>query len=273
MSRMNLIKELISKRIYEDINQIIHITKNGFDVQVKVEFKEIEDVITETLYLEQKNQLSDFNLITDPKLLDEKYDMLFSEQKSLKPTIFIHSETLRYGMGFIVYKISSPDLLLTSPGNAIEKILSHFGLSIFIDVFEAELFAKLKQISKILGINHLIDAVVQTAYLGGFKGNYGKAVKYLDHVLLDSDEIYSSQLVSLEKCAESLFSYLMQQSTDAHGFIKSALSYYAVRRKGFTMSRASQILQISRTTLQEHLKLAEKLGVSNFFEGYKQKTV
>ena len=38
------------------------------------------------------------------------------------------------------------------------------------------------------------------------------------------------------------------------------------------MTRASQVLQISRTTLQEHLKLADQLGVSNFFEGYRQKT-
>lgn len=272
-ARIKLIKELIKKRIYEDINQIINITNNGFDVHVKVEFKEIEQVVIELLHIEQKKQLLNFNLISDPKLLDEKFDELFNEQKVLQPTIFVHPDTLRYGLGFIVYNIQSADNLLSSSAYAIEKILDHFGLSLFIDVFEAEIFSKLKQIAKIMGINHLVDAVVQTAYLGGFKGNYAKAVEYLDHMLINCDELYSKDSVSLEKCAENFFAYIILQGQDAHGFVKSALSFYTVKRKGFSMSKASQMLQISRTTLQEHLKLAEKLGVSNFFEGYRQKTI
>ncbi len=272
-ARIKLIKELIKKRIYDDINQIINIANNGFDVHVKVEFKEIEQVLSELIQEEQKKQMLNFNLISDPKLLDEKFEEFFHEPKVIQPTVFIHPETIRYGMGFIVYKIQSAESLLSSPANAIEKILEHFGLGLFIDVFDADIFSKLKQIAKMMGINHLIDAVVQTAYLGGFKGNYGKALEYLDHILINSDEIYSKDSVSLEKCAENFFAYIILQGHDAHSFVKSALSFYTVKRKGFSMSKASQMLQISRTTLQEHLKLAEKLGVSNFFEGYRQKTI
>ncbi|WGL61429.1 hypothetical protein QEJ31_07485 [Pigmentibacter sp. JX0631] len=272
-SKVKLIKELVNKRLEEDVNHILNIVKSGFDVHVKVESKEIHEIILASLETEQKNQFLCFNIVTDPLQLDEKYETLISKKSTIIPTVLIHPDTIKYGLGFILYKVSSPELLISSPANAIEKILEHFSLDIYIDVFDSEIFRKLKLVAKYLGLNCFIDAVVQTAYLGGFKGSYSSASEYLDHILINYDELCSNIDISLEKCAENLFSYTLMQGQDAHGFIKAALSFYTVRKKGFTMTKASQLLQISRTTLQEHLKLAEKLGVSNFFEGYRQKTL
>nr|BFD30584.1 hypothetical protein GTC16762_02020 [Pigmentibacter ruber] len=272
-SKIKLIKELVKKRIEEDVIHILEIIKSGFDVHIKVESQDIQEIVLEFLELEQKNQFLCFNIITNPQELDEKYVTVISKQSTIIPTVLIHPDTIKYGLGFIIYKVSSPELLISSPASAIEKILEHFGLDIYLDVFDSEIFRKLKLVAKHLGLNFFIDAVVQTAYLGGFKGSYPSATEYLDHILINFDEIYSNSHISLEKCAENLFSYTLLQSHDAHGFIKAALSFYTVKKKGFTITKASQLLQISRTTLQEHLKLAEKLGVSNFFEGYRQKTL
>ena len=272
-SKVKLIKELVKKRVEEEVNHILNIIKSGFDVHVKVESRDIQEIIQERLESEQNNQFLCFHIVTDPLQLDEKYETIISKQSTIIPTVLIHPDTIKYGLGFIIYKVSSPELLISSPASAIEKILEHFALDIYIDVFDSEIFRKLKLIAKHLGLNCFIDAVVQTAYLGGFKGSYSSATEYLDHILINYDELYSSSDISLEKCAENLFAYTLMQGLDAHGFLKAALSFYTVRKKGFTMTKASQLLQISRTTLQEHLKLAEKLGVSNFFEGYRQKTL
>jgi hypothetical protein len=270
--RSKLISILIRKKLYEEIGHIISITRQGFDVHVKTDFIEIQELLIDLLENEINSNLIDINLVRDPKILNSD-KVSNSNITSLKPTIFIHSECLSSGYGFVKYKVPSPDSLLSSTSSAIENILDYFGLSIFLDAFDSDLLSKLKQIAKTLGLAILIDAVVQTAYYGGFHGDKNRSLQYLDSIQLNNDEIYSKISVPIEKCAETFFSYVMLQGEDAHTFLKSSLSYYAVKLQGFSMTRASQVLQISRTTLQEHLKLADQLGVSNFFEGYRQKTI
>lgn len=270
--RTKLISTLIRKKLYEEIDQIISITRQGFDVHAKTDFIEIQNLLIELLEHELKANLLDVNLIIDPTYLNLDRIKL-SEGVLIKPTIFIHSESLMNGFGFVRYKILSPDHLLSSTASAIENILDYFGLSIFIDAFDSDLLSRLKQIAKTLGLGILIDAVVQSAYLGGFHGDKIRTLQYLDSIQLSSDEVYSKNSLPVEKCAEAFFSYVMLQGEDAHSFLKSCLSYYAVKLQGFSTTRASQVLQISRTTLQEHLKIADQLGVSSFFEGYRQKTI
>ena len=73
--------------------------------------------------------------------------------------------------------------------------------------------------------------------------------------------------ISLETCAKRYLSHCITQGDNALDFLKSSLSFYVVGNQRHTMTRASQILNISRTTLLEHLRIAEKLGVPRFFSG------
>jgi len=269
-----LISILIKKKLYEEIEQIISIIKQGFDVHVKTEFPEVEKLLIELLEIELKVSEIEFNLLLDSKFLNIDLDELNSDQDyTLKPIIFVNSKPLASGSGFVKYAVRSPDHLLSSTSSAIENILEYFGISVYIDIFDAAKLSRLKQIAKILGLRVLVDAVIQTAYLAGFHGNSEKALYYLDSIQSNNDENYSNSEISIERCAEKFFSYVMIRGEDAHSFLKSCLSYYAVRLQGFTMTRASQVLQISRTTLQEHLKIADQLGVSHFFDGYREKTI
>ncbi len=265
-----LISLLIRKKLYEEIEQIISICKQGFDIHVKTDFPEVEKLLIDFLELELKASACKFRLVLESKYLTTDIDEIDSNLNfAIKPIVFVNSESLKSGSGFVKFYVRSPDHLLGSTSSAIENILEYFGLSIFIDVFDASKLTRLKLIAKALGLGALIDAVIQTSYLAGFHGDSEKAQQYLDNTQLGCAENNSTYEVSIEKCAEKFFSYVVIRGEDAHSFLKSSLSYYAVRLQGFSITRASQVLQISRTTLQEHLKIADQLGVSNFFEGYR----
>lgn len=273
-TRSKLISILVKKKLYEEIDQIILTSKQGFDVHVKTDFPEVEKILIELLSLEIKSHSYNTRLIQDPKYLNIEvedsggnFELVFSQ------TIYVNSNPLKSGSGFVTFNVRSPDYLLSSVSSAIESILKYFGLSIFLDVFDANKLSRLKIVARNFGLGSLIDAVVQTAYLSGFQGDSEQAQKYLDNIQFNYD--YKSNLneISIEKCAEKFFSYAVIRGDDAHLFVKSCLSYYAVKFQGFSITKASQILQISRTTLQEHLKLADRLGVSNFFDGYIQNQI
>lgn len=270
--RSKLISLLIRKKLYEEIEQIISISQQGFDVHIKSEFLEVEKLLIELLEIEVKVNARGFRLVIDPKFLNINLEGPKSDL-DVSPILFVNSESLKSGSGFVKFNVRSPDHLLSSTSSAIENILEYFGLTVFIDVFDANKLSRLKLITKTFGLSVLIDAVVQTAYLSGFHGDSERAQQYLDSIQLYNDENYSTNEISIEKCAEKFFSYVVIRGEDAHSFLKSSLSYYAVKLQGYSMTRASQILQISRTTLQEHLKIADQLGVSHFFEGYRQKTI
>ena len=271
--RAKLISLLIRKRLYEEIEQIISISRQGFDVHVKSEFVEVEKLLITLLEQELKNtNANEFKLIIDPKFLNIELENVDNDTV-IKPTVFVNSDSLQSGFGFVKYHVRPPDCLLGSASSAIASILDYFGLAVFIDVFDSCKLSRLKVIAKTIGLGALIDAVIQTAYLGGFHGDSQKAQQYLDGLEVMSDSFYSSkEEISNARCAEKFFNFVVLRGEDAHAFLKSSLSFYAVKVQGFSMTRASQVLQISRTTLQEHLKIAEQLGVSNFFEGYRQRT-
>ncbi|MBX9704190.1 MAG: hypothetical protein K2X39_08565 [Silvanigrellaceae bacterium] len=150
--------------------------------------------------------------------------------------------------------------------NLIQLGYEYFKLDIYLDVFDSLKLLRLKQVARLQGIGALIDAVVQTAYLAGYQGNNDKAQSYLDKALLHQD-LNKNLGFPLEKCAEIFLSHVLSMGNSAHTFLKSCLSYYAVSKKGHNMSHASRLLSISRTTLNEHLRIANQLGVCEFLEG------
>ena len=48
-SRSKLVNELIQKKLYKEIESILSIVRQGFDVQVITSFKEVDDILCELL--------------------------------------------------------------------------------------------------------------------------------------------------------------------------------------------------------------------------------
>jgi hypothetical protein len=267
-ARSKLISILIQKKLYEEVDKIISISKQGFDIHVNSCFPEVEKVTLQLLEQELITNPRAFRLIADPKNIPFDPEHSHEDDFGIMSTILVTSEKLQSGYGFVKFALPSPDHLLSSVAAATSLILNHFGLGVYLDVFDANILSRLKQISKIMGLRALIDAVIHTAYLGGFHGDVENTNKYLTKIQTEHDNILNKNSDSLEKSAIRFLSYVVLRGEDAHAFLKASLSYYTVNLQGFSMTKASQVLKMSRTTLQEHLKIGEQLGVAHFFEGY-----
>ena len=265
-SRAKLIASIVKKKLYEEVDQILAISRQGFDVFAQVEFPEVKSLLVQLLEEELKINSREFRLYACPE--DQRIeDVLFDEDEHFMPTVMVGEHKIDSGYGFVHYQVRSPDQLLGNVAAAIEMILDHFNLEFYIDVFDAKKLSRLKQIARVQGVRSLIDAVVQTAYYGGYKGDSDCAQSFLDRAEFLNDASRLEEEIPLENCAKKFLSHVLTYGEDAHSFVKSCLSYFVVSKQGHTMTRASQILSISRTTLQEHLKIASQLGVSSFLEG------
>lgn len=257
----NLITKILDKHLKTEVENLLAITHQGFDVYVFIEFPEITLAFKKILENEMQINSRVFKLITNSEnVQNEDLDFAFI------PTVLIGNHILKHGTGFVRYSIESPDKLIGNVAQAISEILNSFNLQNYLDCFDAKIFLKLKEIAKIRGVQCLIDAVIQTAYLAGFVGNYESAHHYLDTFNISKNLEVEDQNVSIETCAKRFLSYCITHGDDAFSFLKSSLSFYVVTKQGHTLTRASEILNISRTTLMEHLKIAEKIGVPTFFE-------
>lgn len=264
--RSKLLESLIRKKLYEEVEHILAISHQGFDVYAKTTFPEVKTLLIELLKQELKTNSRAFHIISSVEEL--KFDENFTtSEMAFLPTVLVGEHSLSPGSGFVTYHVAAPDSLIGNVAICIDSILKYFNLEFYLDVFDATKLSRLKQIARTQGVKSLIDAVVQSAYLGGFKGDMESAQEYLDKTQFSTGSFTLEKNVQLENCAKIFLSYAVAHGENAHCFLKSCLSYYIVNNQGHTMSRASQILDISRTTLQEHLKLAHKLKVSAFFEG------
>lgn len=273
-----LILSIIKKNIEAEVDHILSIALQGFDVQVEIAFAELKDILKESFQGRLKQSPDSFRLLDGVRGLQQEdlcstftANQSFDFQPKKTPIILLDESRRAFGYGFINYRVCSPDQLIGSVSRAVSHILSYFGLDLYIDVFDGAKLTRLKQIAKVCGVRHLIDAVVQTAYLAGFKGNAEEAQTYLDRLPFSFyEDLGGGNGDSIEMCAKKFLAHVISHGEHAYSFLKSCLSYYIVNGQGHTMSRASEILNVSRTTLLEHLKSAPKLGVSRFFEGAQQ---
>ena len=266
VNRKNLISTIIRKKIYEEITQILSISRQGFDVFAQVEFSEVQDLLLELLNDELKINPREFKLIYVKNGVMKCNDD-WEEAECFMPTLLVGEARVDSGFGFVRYNVRTPDQLIGNVAAAVEMILEYYRLELYIDVFDAKKLSRLKQIARVQGIRALIDAVVHTAYYGGYKGDLDLAQSHLDQAEFLIESSPEVEDLPLESCAKKFLAHVLTHGRDAHSFLKSCLSYYTVSKQGHTMTRASQILSISRTTLQEHLKIAGQLGVSSFLDG------
>lgn len=271
--RTELIEMLIKKELYTDIEELISITKQGFDVYIQSDSSEIYRAMTNLLHQELFVNPRAFRLVSTYLQHPSTERSLERAPKEIDdtdfiPTLFLgHSDLLKNGFGFVRYQMRSVDQLIGNIAACIEQILNYFNLGFYIDSFEGVHLTRLKQIAKVHGLKQLIDSVVQTAFLAGFKGSSENALQYLDQIIASTDSFPYEKNFSPENCAKIFLSHVVSRGENAHSFLKSCLGYHIVNHKGYSIVRASQVLHVSRTTLQEHLRLAEELNIASFFDG------
>lgn len=267
LGRTELAKIIIQKKLQEDVEQITSIVKQGFDVYAHSDFTEIRFLLSKSLEQRLQKNFHQFHIFLNRDEFNQRKFNKKSNEMQSEPLIWIGEESPDHGYGFVHYKLQSPDQLIGNVAVAVQQILKYFCLQIYLETFEASVLTKLKNVARVHGLRSLIDAVVQTAYLAGFKGQAQEAQEHLDLVLVSTQHQNEHRSFSTENCAKVFLSHAVAHGENAYSFLKSCLGYHIINHHGYNMSRASQVLNVSRTTLQEHLKMAQELQVSAFFEG------
>jgi hypothetical protein len=186
--------------------------------------------------------------------------------------------------GFAAVTFPLPPLasLLPSAAAMVTQILEATRLDKYIEAFDGKILAQLRKILESSGPDVFLDAVIQTAYLAGFRGDEKTAGDNLEKLVQSKSRPFQGYLQTpstpasmtrhgaswdnlQENSVTTLFEQLLQQP-DPHDVFKAALAHYVIYGRNVTQTEASRILKVSRSTLQAHLRLAEQLNVTNFFQ-------
>ena len=260
--RPKLLERLIGKKLYREFEEIISLADRGFDVAVQLPSAEIYTVFLNLCEAElTARQLPIAVVRSWDAALTEKLQQDLDQR--FAPLLYVGLDCPPPGSGFIAFPLPLLDQLLPSISTTVSRILEHTGFGTYLDVFDARKMSKIKRIANTKGLGTLIDVVVQTAYLAGLSGNERGADDYLNAL---SYEPTAPEKSEGNASFTTIIEDILKTSQSPHCYLKAALSYYVVRAQGNTMTKASLILNISRTTLQQHLRLAEKFRVYELFE-------
>lgn len=184
---------------------------------------------------------------------------------SSAPLLFVDAEpTLPLGRRKIVL---GPDhALMPSVPRAIWFLLERFRAIHFIEAFDAPLTVTLKSILVGKGLLPFLDAVVDVIR----QCDTGR----ISELTVVAPEIHRSPIGDGARCmapmseSESLREFLdkLCQTHDPHGFLKAYVSYYSYLKSNKNISEASRNLNISRTTLHDHLRLAKEFEICSQVE-------
>ncbi|NBO37163.1 hypothetical protein EBU99_01125 [bacterium] len=174
-------------------------------------------------------------------------------------------------LGSIVFELPTIEALLPSPASMVTLLLEGAGLGRFIDAFDGRKMAQLRKILELNGVEQFFDAVIQVAYLAGFKGDDAEAHRLLERVIIEErrtnedDSSVISGDCTLNHTLVRLFETLIN-FPDPHDVMKATLAHYVFHRRNVSQAEASRILKVSRSTLQAHLQMAERLNVAGIFK-------
>lgn len=259
--RPKLLNELIGKKLGLEFEKTLGLMKQGFDVAVQPSSKNLHLLFCELCESEIcTRQLS----ISIAKSWEEASDEKLQQDRSkiYTPILLILMNPPPSGSGFIVIPLPSLESLLPSINTTVSTILDCSGLMTYEEVFDARKMSKIKQIASTQNLGIVIDAVVNVAYIAGVHGDEDRADEYLKALALDFAPLNTTDM---RAPFPRVIDEILKATQHPHSYLKAALSYYVVRSQGNSMTRSSRLLNISRTTLQQHLRLAENFKVCELF--------
>lgn len=264
ISQKNMLSKLVANRLKSQLDQVFQIVHEGFDVCIFSKDRDVKEVVFELL-----NQEADSGSCCWIAENCEQANSLRNNQtvdKVFKPIVLLTDSRVT-GDGFISYTLPETEDLLPNIAQTVQFILEEARLIRFLDAFDGKRTGALKTILREKGFSALIDAVIQTAYLSGLRGQEAEASRKLSELqALPSATPKQTENVNPGVNAAAFFSGIVDVTKEPHVFLKAALSFYMVKHRQQSISKASRLLNVSRTTLQEHMRLAGEFGVERLFQ-------
>jgi len=182
-----------------------------------------------------------------------------------KPVLFVCSAIVPVGLVAVRFDLPSMRSLLPGMGTIVMQVLEQMSLERYIDCFDGKTMSALKKVLDLRGVTPLLDAVIQVAYLAGVLGDEGQSQQYLDGLTSQAAmNAGQTQAPTANPQLDQILDTFMA-THDPYDTLKAALAHHAFVRKKVSQAEASRNLKVSRSTLQSHLSMAERLNVARFF--------
>lgn len=272
---------ILERRLESESQRWISALKSGFNVAVACTDKELKDVVES--FIERRQHLKKhrtlhrvtdgrLNPLTDvPNSVPDEIDANSSGHDG-GPQITVHWGEPKPGLAAVHFQLPSLLNLLPTPSTMILQILESTQLEKYLDAFDGKKMTQLKRILELGGPEYFFDSVIQVAYLSGFRGNEEESHRELERRL---NHFEKSRQIGLllgpgsaseqQTSAMGLIFEKLLALPDPHDVLKASLAFYVFHGRNLTQAEASKILKISRSTLQSHLQLAERLNVAEYF--------
>ena len=148
----------------------------------------------------------------------------------------------------------------------IFEMVNERSLEHCLDVFDRELVAELKVLLASQGFEIFAHLVIQICYVGGQEGDEASLRALIRCAHNQQFVVGKSPRDLTWETFLSAFDAALCQDLPPHEFLKIALSYFVVKRRSKTITDASLRLKVSRSTIQEHLRLAQKYEFKKLFD-------
>ena len=258
-----LIELLTKENLEAEIDEVLEISRQGFDVQLTVLEKNVCKM-ARSIFLQK---IANFNrevvLLTDPEeVCSEKTQQL--KNQSFSPIVLLNKDALKIeGAGFVTYNTLTTLNLMPSVRDAVNIILKFYHLEVFAAIFDKASLQLMRKFLMEHGISKLIDAGVDIAYKEGVLENQDYLESYLIGIKKSSDITQDQRLSSIT--LSQTLNWMLEIASEPLLFNKALLSYYCVHILRMSANQAMTALKVTRTTLNSHLSEAKNLHLEKFF--------
>ncbi len=261
-TRCSILEQLLEPKLRLELQAALQVIRRGFDVVVYSRDFEVREIFKDMV---TKDPAASGFLFGESFFFFEELDR---NEVRTKPYFLVSDEPLPSGSGFMAVDLPGVEALLPSLSNIVITVLKYFHQEELLDVFDGKRMGRVREVLMRKGISLAIDAIVRQAFHLGVEGDEMAAERAIDEILtptIGEERRIDIPCEAPAELATRLFRALVVRDGAPHVFIKAALSWYVVNGMGRGLSDASKLLKISRTTLQEHLRLARIQGVDRFF--------
>jgi hypothetical protein len=261
-TRSSILLQLLQPKLSLEIDGALSVVRQGFDVVVRVRDADVREVFKELM--RGVSSTCEFRL-GESFFCFEEFERFGGREK---PFLLISDEALPEGSGFVSLELPGVEALLPSLAAIVTTVLKYFNQEELMDVFDGKNKNLIREVLVRKGISAAVDAIVRISFHVGIEGDNNAGERIADEILtLSSGNGIRADIPceSLADLASRFFRVMLSKEGNPHVFIKSALSWFVVNGMGHSVSEASRVLNISRSTLQDHLRVARIHGVDRFF--------
>ncbi len=180
------------------------------------------------------------------------------------PLVFISDRTFPEEIFYETVFCLPDDQLVGSVPRAVQATLEYTGADDHLDSFDAQATRQLRQVLQLYGLIEFLRSILHIVNVSGAMGESDRALQEIKERYREKKNLNLTNPSEKLQTIEQFFSFA-ETVPSPHAYVKYCLSYYTYIKSNRNISKASNRLKISRTTLHKHLLRAKDSDIPRRF--------